>query len=100
MVLEPVRTEKIVKTYSSFNQVLVADVNHGAANCLGRVEAKSVVLIPLPWIDNPLGVYSPLVNCPRHRNIDKFTALITSYISTLASISFDTTYSHNHDDPA
>lgn len=80
---------KITETYSSFNQVLGANVNHSAANGLGRVEAKSMVLIPFPRIDNPFGVNSPLINCPRHRNIDKFTALIDSYIITLANISFN-----------
>lgn len=64
----------IEKTYSSFNKVLCAYVNHCAANGLGRVKAKSMVFIPLPWVEDPFGVNCSFIYCPRHSNIYKLTA--------------------------
>lgn len=66
---------KINKTYSSFNEVLCANINHRAANSLGRVEAKSMVFIPLPGVEYSFGVNCSFIYCPGHSNIYKLTAI-------------------------
>lgn len=63
-----------VKTHSSFSNVLCSNVDDCAANSFGRIETKSKVLIPLPWVKNFLSVDSPFIDGPRNSKIDKLTA--------------------------
>ena len=60
-------------TYSSFNQVLCANINHCAANSLRRIEAEGVIFIPLPWIKDLLSVDSSFIYGPRNSYINKLT---------------------------
>lgn len=63
----------IIPTYSSFSQVLCANVHYSAANGLCRVEAQCMILISLPRIKLTLCIYCPLVYCTRDSYIDKLT---------------------------
>lgn len=60
-------------TYSSFNQILCANVNYSAANSLCRIKTKGMVLIPLPWIKGSFSIDSSLVYSPGNSYIDKLT---------------------------
>jgi len=51
---------------------LCADVDDSAADRLGGVEAKRVVLVLLPQIEHPLGVDGSLVDGARYSQVDEF----------------------------
>lgn len=65
---------EVVSTHSSFNQILCANVNHGASNSLCRVKAESMVFIPLPWVKDLFGIDCSFVYGPWNSYIDKLTA--------------------------
>jgi len=70
-------------TYTSFHQVLCADIDHSATNCLCRVKAKCMILISLPRIKDFFGVDSSFIYCPPHSNINQFTVKEVAKYETL-----------------
>jgi hypothetical protein len=57
--------------YPPLGEVLCTDVDDGAADRLGRVEAERVVLILLPQIEHLLSVDGALVDGARYGQVDE-----------------------------
>lgn len=68
-------------THSSFNQVLIADVNNCASNGLCRVKAKCVILISFPGVEHPFHVNSPFINRSSYCNINQLTAPTRKHVN-------------------
>lgn len=73
MIIGHIEIRIDLDSYPPFGKVLCADVDDGAANCLGGVEAKCVILVLLPQIEHPLGVDGTFINGARYGQVDELT---------------------------